>query len=98
MAQIVSYSEAVAELRRWLDARAAIAAGVSYSLGGRTLTRQDSETIEGNIRRWHNTVAALEAEAQGKARPLGSRPAFAQPGSGGRGGIISQSLWEDGRT
>ena len=98
MAEIVTYTEAVDQLRGWVKAREAIASGASYSIGGRTLTRQDSETIEANIQRWHNTVVRMEAEQAGKTRALGARPSFRQPGSGGAGGIISVDMWADWRT
>ena len=98
MAVLVSYSEALEQLRNWVNAREAIASGSSYSIGGRTLTRQDSDVIEANIRRWHNTVQALEAREAGQTRSLGARPAFEQPGSGGSGGIITDAMWADWRT
>lgn len=98
MAAVVTLTEAQAQLRAWIDARAAIASGQSYSIGGRTLTRQDADTIEANIRRWHNTVAALEAQARGQSRPLGSTAAFPAPGRGAGGGIIPADVWSDGRT
>lgn len=98
MAEIVSYPDAVQALRDWVAARQATASGQSYSIGGRTLNRQDSATIEANIRRWHNTVTAMEAQAAGKSRALGAKPAFPQPGAGSGGGIYSDSVWTDWRT
>ena len=82
MADVISYADAVQNLRDWLAALNATAAGSSYSIGGRTLTRQDNETIRAEIQRWHNTVTTLEAAAQGCSRPLGSSAAFPTPGSG----------------
>ena len=96
MAEIVSYAEAAAHLKEWTAALQATATGQSYSIGGRTLTRQDNQTIRAEIRRWHNTVTSLEADRRGETRPLGAQARFPTPG--GRGRIVSQSLWEDGRT
>lgn len=93
MAQIVSYTEAVAALRQWTEALNATSSGQSYSIGNRTLTRQDITEIRGEIQRWHNTVTAMEAHAQGRSRPLGSIAAFPAPGSGS-GGLFPQDLWE----
>lgn len=101
MAQIVTYTEAIANLRQWTEALQATALGQSYSIGGRTLTRQDNETIRSEIRRWHNTVTAMEAEQAGKAaRPLGAQAAFPTPGSSPTAGgvIIPGSAWESGLT
>ena len=98
MAAVVTLTEAQEQLRAWMDARAAIASGQSYSIGGRTLTRQDSETIESNIQRWHNTVRALEQRAQGRARSLGSQACFPTPGGPGIGGVYPEEFWKDGRT
>lgn len=96
MAAVVSLSEAQESLRTWVKAREALASGSSYSIGGRTLTRQDSETVEANIQRWHNTVLALEAQAQGRSRPLGAQAEF--PAAGGGGRIIPGDVWADWRT
>ena len=98
MADIVSYTEAIANLRRWLAALEATSAGESYSIDGTTLTRQDVETIRAEIQRWHNTVLACEAEQRGQKRPLGAQAQFPAPGAGASGGIVPQSVWENWRT
>ena len=97
MAAVVSLAEAQEQLRLWMEARSALAGGQSYSLGGRTLTRQDSDTVEANIQRWHNTVLALEAAQKGQGRALGAQACFPAPGRGAAG-IIPQSVWTDWRT
>lgn len=97
MAEIVTYTEAVSNLRQWVEALQRCSAGESYSIEGTTLTRQDIPTIRAEIQRWHNSVTAMEAELDGKSRPMGAQASFPSPG-GGSGGIISQSIWTDYRT
>ena len=82
MAAVQSLSQAQESLRMWVKARDALASGSSYSIGGRTLTRQDSDVVEGNIQRLHNTVLALEAKALGHVRPLGAQAVFPRAGGG----------------
>lgn len=99
MADIITLPDAIQNLRDWLAALQATAAGQSYSIGGRTLTRQDNDTIRAEIQRWHNTVTALEAEARGQQRPLGATASFPAPGGAvGGGGIIPGSVWTDYRS
>ena len=99
MAKVVQLSDAVAQLRRWLAALEACSVGQSYSIGGRTLTRQDVDTvIRPEIQRWHVTVTALEADGAGKSRPLGAQAVFPAPGAGAGRGIIPTDVWTDGRT
>lgn len=74
---------AQARLSDWLKALEVTATGASYSIGNRTLTRQDNVTIRAEIQRWHNTVLAVRAWSNGVQRPLGAQPAFPAPGSGG---------------
>lgn len=99
MARVINHAEAVASLRQWLAALEACSSGQSYSIGGRSLTRQDVETvIRPEIQRWHNTVQALEAEGAGQNRQLGAQVAFQAPGAGAGRGIIPVDVWTDGRT
>ena len=97
MAAVLTLGEAQDTLRRWMAALDAASNGQAYSIGGRSLTRQDIPTIRAEIQRWHNTVTALEQEAAGRQRPLGAQASFAAPGQG-TGGLIPGSLWVDGRT
>ena len=90
---IVGIGGARNALRKWIEAREALAAGQSYSIGGRTLTRQDAETVEGMITRWHRTVLALEAHAAGCVRPLGSQALWDAPGSGGNPSLMSTAWY-----
>ena len=70
--------------------------GSTYSIGGRTLTRQDIPDIRAEIQRWHNTVLALEQAQHGRQRPMGATASFPTPG-GGSGRLYSDELWRDGR-
>lgn len=87
--------QARAELQAWSDALAAVRRGQSYSIAGRSLTRQDVPTIRAEIQRWHNTVRALEVAATGRARAMGAQASFPPPGSGGGGVLISAAQWTD---
>ena len=88
---------AQARLADWLKALEYASTGATYSIEGQTVTRQDVEQIRAEIQRWHNTVNALKADAQGLSRPLGAQAVFPTPGQG-TAGIIPQSLWTDYRT
>ena len=97
MSAAVTLPKAQAQLREWMQALERCSSGASYSLGGRTLTRQDVTTIRAEIQRWHNTVTALEAAAAGNCRPLGAVASFPAPGAGtGAGGLVSGSDWNSG--
>ena len=80
---LYSVSSARAALQLWVNARDALATGQSYSIGGRTLTRQDAETVEGMIIRLNRTLLAEEARIAGRVRPFAARASFRAPGSGG---------------
>lgn len=97
MPAVVTYPQAIENLRDWVAALSATAAGSSYSLGGRTLTRQDNNTIRSEIRRWHNTVVAMEAEAAGRPRALGSQAVFPTPGAGSVGFSSAEAFRNGGR-
>ena len=93
----ISLAYAQEQLQAWYKALEAASTGGSYSIGGRTLTRQDVPTIRAEIQRWNNSVLAIQASLQGKTRAMGSQAAFPTPGSGS-GGIIPDGLWQDWRT
>lgn len=94
---VVQIGYAREQLRKWVEARDALAAGQSYSIGGRTLTRSDASTVEGNITRWHRSVLALEARANGGVRPLGSQALFGVPGASGVEAGVYGAGWDTGR-
>ncbi len=95
----ISLAEAKEQLQNWMQALEACSTGANYSIGGRSLTRQDVPTIRAEIQRWHNAVTTIEAAQNGYQRPLGASAAFPAPGAGtGPAGIIPQSLWNDWRT
>lgn len=94
---VVTLAYAQERLAEWMAALTSASSGQSYSIGNRTLTRQDIPQIRAEIQRWSNTVAAVQERALGRKRALGSQAAFPAPGSGS-GGIIPQSLWTDYRT
>lgn len=48
----------------WLDAEAAIAAGQSYQIGTRMLTRANLEAVREEIEYWAGRLAEAEAEEQ----------------------------------
>lgn len=93
----MTVAAATEQLTEWQTALQRASSGSSYSIGGRTLTRQDITEIRAEISRWHRTVLSLEAQAQGQVRPLGAQAAFEAPGRGA-GGLYPDSLWQDWRT
>ncbi len=52
-------------LDMWLDAEAAIAAGQSYQIGTRMLTRASLEAVYKEIEYWARRLAEAEEEEQG---------------------------------
>ena len=87
------------QLRLWQDALAAASNGQSYSIGGRTLTRQDVGDIRAEIQRWNQTVLGIQASLKGNVRPLGATACFPAPGSGQTSGVIyPDELWRSGST
>jgi hypothetical protein len=93
----MTLASAQARLAAWNAALEAASTGFSYSIEGQTVTRQDIGQIRAEIRRWHNTVVALQQRLNGTVRPLGAQAVFDPPGQGA-GGIIPGSLWTDYRT
>ena len=91
----LTLADARTELARWMDALQAAATGSSYAIAGRSLTRQNIPEIRGEIRRWHNTVLALEARGRGVARALGAQASFPAPGGGAGSGLLSNAQWVD---
>jgi len=93
----VTLAYAIEQRDQWYAALEAASSGSSYSIGGRTLTRQDVGDINAQLSRWIEAVKRLEARQQGQVRKLHARASFPTPGSGS-GGLYPQELWEDGRT
>lgn len=93
---IQQISDVRAELELWLKARTALASGQSYSIGGRTLTRQDMQTVDSMLTQLNRSLLALEANAAGRVRALGAQSAFPVPGAGGGGDIMPEALWKSG--
>lgn len=95
----LTVAQAKEQLQNWLNALEACSTGSTYSIAGRSLTRQDVPTIRAEIQRWHGTVTTLEQAAAGNIKPMGASAAFPAPGSGaGPAGIYPQSLWTDWRS
>lgn len=88
----LTLTQAREQLQNWLTALEHCSTGSTYSIDGKTLTRQDVPTIRAEIQRWHGTIAALEQVQAGTVRPMGSTAEFNSPGSGS-GGLIGQSHW-----
>ncbi len=63
---------AQAHLDAWLAADFAVAAGQSYAIGDRSLTRADAATIAERILYWRRVLVQLEATAAGAANPTAS--------------------------
>jgi len=94
---LITLPYAQGQLRKWMAALEATSAGQSYSIGGRTLTRQDLAEVNNQIARWERTVKSLTLRQRGIVRPMSAQAAFPTPG-GGSGGLIPQDLWTDWRT
>ena len=62
-------SIATTHLNAWLAADIACAAGQSYSIGSRTVTRADAVTIRQQIAYWQNVIESLTAQAAGQTSP-----------------------------
>jgi len=78
----MTLAQAQASLAQWQTALEHASTGASYSIGGRTLTRQDVTAIRAEIQRWHNTINAIRARLNGAVRPMGAVASFPPPGRG----------------
>lgn len=81
------------QLDNWLAALEAASKGSSYSIGDRSLTRQDLPAIRAEIQRWHNTLSTLGERAKGRRRSMVAQASFATPGAGTGG---QHHPWSDG--
>ena len=52
------------KLKTWLEAEEAIAAGQSYSMGSRALTRADLKAVREQLEYWSGKLAQAEAAEQ----------------------------------
>ncbi len=64
----ITLEQAQAQLTVWLEADAKVAAGQSYTIAGRSLTRADAADITAKIDYWNNKVVSLTQSAQGRSR------------------------------
>lgn len=64
----ITLEEAKKNLQLWLEASQAVAAGQSYTIGTRSLTRASLRQIMDMIAYWRKEVAALEAAETGRSR------------------------------
>lgn len=55
----ITLDQAQAKLDLWMSADDAVAAGQSYSIGGRSLTRANTAEIRTNIEYWESRVVRL---------------------------------------
>lgn len=62
----ITLEQAKEHLNTWLEAEKAIAAGQSYTIGNRTLTRATLFRVREQIAFWRREVARLESGSQRK--------------------------------
>ena len=55
----ITLAQAEAKLQTWLDAEDRVAAGQSYTINGRSLTRANLKEIRETITYWNNQVQRL---------------------------------------
>lgn len=76
MSSIWTKPELLEQIALWKKAYAAVSAGQSYTIGGRSLTRVDADKIFAQIKKLQNELAELET---GSGPWLG-RAVFRRPG------------------
>ena len=59
----ITLAKAIEARDAWVEASIATAAGQSYSIGNRSLTRADAAEIQKQIGFWERTVKSLTASA-----------------------------------
>lgn len=64
----ITLANAQSQLALWLTADANVAAGQSYEIAGRRLTRADAAVITQKIDYWNAKVANLTNMSQGRSR------------------------------
>jgi hypothetical protein len=55
----ITLAQAEAKLAEWLAADTAVAAGQSYTIGGRSLSRANAREIRENITYWNDMAQSL---------------------------------------
>ena len=66
---MATLAEATTQLAAWEAASLALAAGKSYSIGDRSLTRNDAVEVRSMISYWQRKVDTLTARASGSNKP-----------------------------
>lgn len=64
----ITLEQAEAQLASWLAASTAVAAGQSYEIAGRKLTRADAEQVKEMISYWDGKVKQLDLRTRGRSR------------------------------
>ena len=64
----ITLAQAEAQLALWIAASTSVAAGQSYSIAGRSLSRVDASEIRDQIVFWNNWVVTLTQSASGRGR------------------------------
>ena len=64
----ITLEQAEAQLASWLAASTAVAAGQSYEIAGRSLTRVNAQHIDRMIEYWNGKAATLSQQSQGRSR------------------------------
>lgn len=73
MSSIFTRSELVQALKNWKAAYLAVSSGKSYSIGGRSLTRQDVATIRDQISWLTAQLEALDQPVSGTLKNIHCR-------------------------
>ncbi len=64
----ITLAEAQTQLAAWIAASTAVAAGQSYSIKDRSLSRVDASEIREQITFWNNLVLSLTPRTRGRTR------------------------------
>lgn len=64
----ITLAQAEAQLTLYLAAEQAVLSGQSYTIGGRSLTRADLDSIQAGIKVWNDRATSLTATAAGASR------------------------------
>lgn len=92
----ITLGYAIEQRDNWFKALEAAASGQSYSIGGRTLTRQNIGDINAQLGYWINAVKTLELRQRGIKRKMHARAWFATPGAPDGGGAVYGLGWDTG--